>query len=184
MLAVGVVLVAGLVLLVGPSSKNEAGTQESTNSEQISNSTNNTPATVTEEIPTVPSGKKIPFAEFINRGGSYTCTVEQYVENIDSKGKTYIHNGMIRGEFTSVMEGTTVDSTMILRDGYTYTWSSMMPTMGFKVAAQPPENVNTDTSTSGTYSFNAEQIGDYNCESWTPDLSQFELPEGVVFTTL
>jgi hypothetical protein len=59
--------------------------------------------------------------------------------------------------------------------------------MGFKVKIPDSANNvngNTNTDVQGTYSWNAEQIGDYNCEPWTVDQSKFELPKGITFTEL
>ncbi len=127
------------------------------------------------------SGKKMAFSEFLKTGGSYKCEVNQYVNNIESKGTTYINDGMVRGEFNTRVNGMNMDSTLIVRDGYTYSWTSMMPSAGFKakVVAQKGD---TNTGTSGTYSFNSEQIGDYNCEAWSLDASKFTIPTDITFT--
>jgi hypothetical protein len=60
----------------------------------------------------------------------------------------------------------------------------MMPTTGFK--AKVIENVepNTNAGMSGTYSFNASQIGEYDCEEWAGDQSKFTLPASVTFTEI
>jgi hypothetical protein len=179
-LAVG----AGLVYVIGFRSIDKSGNQESTKGQQISDETVDISDIRAEEPIPVPSEKKIPFAQFIGQGGSYKCTVQQYVENFESKGTTYVHNGMVRGEFTTAVDGMNMDSQMILRDGYTYSWSSMMPTMGFKISVQPPENVDTGAPATNSYAFNAEQIGDYDCEVWTPDMSKFEVPTNITFKSI
>jgi len=126
-------------------------------------------------------GKKMAFAEFIKGGGSYKCTVHQRVEGADTTGVTYINGGMIRGEYTTQAQGMSIDTTMILRDGYTYTWSSFAPTMGYKVKVVDDGSANRSTEMSGPYSFDAEQIGDYDCEAWSGDASMFTLPSSVTF---
>jgi hypothetical protein len=137
-------------------------------------------------------GKKMAFSEFIKNGGSYQCEVSQSVGGTETKGMTYINGDLIKGEYNTEVEGLSVDTNFIVRDGYTYTWSSMMPTMGFKskisaagsAGVQAGGIVKAESETSGTYSFNAEEIGDYNCEPWTADASVFALPAGVTFQEL
>lgn len=128
-----------------------------------------------------PTGKRMAFSEFIKQGGSYKCTVRQDVGGVQTEGTTYMSGGMIRGEYSTKVQGMDVNSTMIVRDGYTYSWTSMMPNTGFKVKVAANATGDTSAPTSGSYSFNAEQIGDYNCEAWTADASKFTLPSGVTF---
>jgi len=90
---------------------------------------------------------------------------------------------MVRGEFAVQTQGMNIDSNMIVRDGYTYIWSSMMQGMGFKSKAVASDSAtNPETGTLGSYAWDAEQIGDYNCEAWNPDVTIFTLPEGVIFS--
>jgi hypothetical protein len=118
----------------------------------------------------------------MSQNGTYKCTVNQYVGDIESKGTVYMDKGLLRGEFATAVANQKIDTTMILRDGYTYTWTSMAPTMGFKSKVVEPTTTSTTTATSGTYSWNADQIGDYNCEAWTGDESKFALPATIKFT--
>lgn len=132
-------------------------------------------------------GKKMAFSEFLKQGGSYKCTVDQYItagdyENI-TKGTTYVSGGMVRGEYTSKVENLNVESTVLVRDGYTYSWTSMAPNMGFKVKVVEAKG-DTSTSTSGSYNWNAEQIGDYECVPWTVDMSKFAVPTDITFQEL
>lgn len=170
-IVVGVVVVLGGVYFA---MKGDSGSVSDTNSIAVGEQN---PATPTENT----SGKKMAFSEFMKNGGSYKCTVDQNVQGMTSKGTVYINGSNIRGEFNTSAQGMNVDSNFIMKDGYSYSWSSMMAGQGFKVAV----NQNTTGSgagTSGQYSFNSEQIGDYNCEAWNSDSSKFALPGGVVFT--
>ena len=128
-----------------------------------------------------PAGKKIAFSQLIAQDKTpYECTVNQYVNNTESKGKVYIDNGRLNAEFNTKVAGLSIDSTLIVKDGYTYSWSSALPGTGFKAKATVSEG-NTNTGTSGQYSFNAEQIGDYDCKIWTVDEAKFTLPLNVTF---
>lgn len=125
--------------------------------------------------------KKMAFAEFIKKGGAYKCTVNQSINNVDTKGVTYISGGMIRGEYATKVQNFNVETTLIVRDGYTYTWTSMAPNMGFKSKVVANTSGNTDTSMTSSYSFNAEKIGDYNCEVWAADQNKFIIPVNITF---
>ncbi|MBI5139742.1 hypothetical protein HZA26_03995 [Candidatus Nomurabacteria bacterium] len=124
------------------------------------------------------TSKKMAFTEFLKQGGSYKCEVNQYVDSVETKGTTYISGGMIRGEYNTKVQGVDMASTMIIRDGYTYSWTSMLPNSGFKIKNE----VSSDAggSMSGVYGY-GEQIGDYNCEVWAADPSKFAIPKNVSF---
>jgi hypothetical protein len=132
-------------------------------------------------MPADESGKKMAFSEFLKQGGSYKCEVNQYVNEMETKGTTYINDGMIRGEYNTKVQNMNVDSTMIVRDGYTYSWTSVMPTTGFKAKVAEVVGGDAVAGPSGQYSFNATQIGDYNCEAWTADASKFTIPTNITF---
>ncbi len=143
------------------------------------------------EVKTETSGKKMAFEAFLkNDSGAYVCTVNQYVGDVESKGTVYITNAetmserKIRGEFKTSVQGMEVESTFIMKDGFSYTWSSMMPSMGYKVKIEENKTSNTDTKTSGTYTFDATQIGDYDCKEWIVDQSKFTPPSSVKFMDL
>lgn len=142
-------------------------------------------ASSTEETK-VPAGKKMSFDAFMKQGGSYVCTVNQDVGGMTSKGTVYINGTSgqnIRGEFTTSVQGMNIGTSLIVRDGFTYTWSSMMPTTGYKVAVSKSDvGANVNQGASGSYSWNAEQIGDYDCKPWTVDATKFDLPKTVKFT--
>lgn len=126
------------------------------------------------------SGKKMAFSELVKQGGSYKCTVNWNAQGIDTQATAYMSNGMLRNEANTKVAGFSVDTYIIVRDGYSYTWSSMTPTSGFKSKVTAGVS-DASAGTSGTFTFNAEQVGDYNCEAWTADSSKFALPTGVTF---
>lgn len=131
------------------------------------------------------AGKKMAFSEFIKQdSGSYKCEVKQYMSDFENSGTVYINKGNIRGDFSTVAEGQKMDSSFIKKDNYTYNWSSAAPNMGVKIAVATNTESGTDAQMQGTYSWNAEQIGDYTCEEWTVDESKFSIPTSVTFTEI
>lgn len=109
--------------------------------------------------------------------GNSECTVTSEMGGITSSGTMYVADGKVRGTFTSSGAQTgTMDSNMIVRDGFVYVWSSAMP-QGIKMAAQASGATATDGQPN-PYDANYN----YNCTSWSPDESQFALPSGITFT--
>ena len=129
------------------------------------------------------SGKKMAFSEFAKRGGAYKCEVKQSMSDFENSGTVYMDGGKMRGEFSSVAEGRTIDTSFVYKDGFMYTWSSAMGAMGFKMEANPTASTE-EAAASGTYSWNTGEIGDYNCVAWDTDSSKFELPAGITFRNL
>lgn len=131
------------------------------------------------------AGKKMAFSQFLKQGGAYKCEVKQSMSDFENSGTMYVNGKTLRGEFSTVAEGKKMDSSFISREGYTYTWSSMTPGMGFKM--KTVENIevpDTNVDINGNYAWSADQIGDYNCENWVVDASKFETPKDVTFTEL
>lgn len=128
------------------------------------------------------TGKKMAFSQFLKQGGAYKCEVKQSMGDFENSGTMYFSGKNMRGEFSAVAEGKTMTTSFISRDGYSYTWSSLTPSMGIKVkAVENTETPGTDVNASGAYAWNADQIGDYNCENWVADAAKFELPKNVIF---
>jgi len=129
-----------------------------------------TPATEAEGSATL--------ADLMMRDGAYRCDVELKASGgADSSGTVYIGNERMRGDFTSVMNGSTIESHMISMDGYVYTWSDMMP-QGVKM------QVSADGTTAGSQGgLDASSAVDYHCASWAIDANRFVLPDNVTFMT-
>ncbi len=140
--------------------------------------TDNTTSAPQTDVAT--EGKKKAFSEFMKESGSYRCTVHQYVNDTDTQGTVYLHDGLIRGEYDTQVQGKTYEGTVVVREGYAYMWSSMMPGIGFKSKVTVDDEGDQSVS-SGPYSFNAEQIGDYDCQPWAAVESMFEVPADVTF---
>jgi hypothetical protein len=160
-LGVGVVLVGGYFALTSNKVAENTQTSNNTNTEQ--------------------SAKKMAFGDFVKQGGAYKCEVKQRVSDFENNGTVYINGGNMMGEYNTVAEGRMMNTSFIMKDGYSYTWSSALPNMGFKVKVETSTTGNTSADTSGTYAWNASQIGDYNCEPWNVDQSKFVPPDNITF---
>lgn len=119
------------------------------------------------------------FLDFVNSKESFECTVTQNVQGISSNGTVFISEGKIRGEFQTETQGMKINSSMVVKDGYTYSWTSMMPSVVYKAKVASGEISQQNTQMSGSYSFDARQIGSYDCKETSVNDSRFELPQGV-----
>ena len=122
-------------------------------------------------------------SDLIARGGDQICTITTNTSDVESKGMVYISGKKVRGIFTSkvIRSNIVIDSSMIQRDGFVYTWSSMM-SQGFKAPVSVVAK-NQVIPISDTYSFEYDQGIEYRCNNWTVDASFFELPTWVNFST-
>jgi hypothetical protein len=132
-------------------------------------------STSTEKV-----SKKIPFGEFMSKGGSYKCAITQKMANMISEGTVYMHDKLVRVEFATNLAGQSISTTMVARDGYMYSWTSTTPGKGYKMKVGGESG---KTATTSTYTWNGSQVGEYTCSPWIADDSLFELPKTVVFTT-
>lgn len=119
-------------------------------------------------------------ASLLTRGGAYRCTVSVEA-GAESSGVVYVGNDRLRGDFVttaSATGGREIESHMISKDGYVYTWSDMMP-QGVRM------RINTDGTTQGsTGGLDSSAIVDYDCAPWAIDSNRFELPANVTFMDL
>jgi hypothetical protein len=63
----------------------------------------NGPAQLAYATTTTPTSKKIAFSQLMSQKGTYKCTVNQYVGDIESKGTVYMDKGLLRGEFATAV---------------------------------------------------------------------------------
>ena len=122
-------------------------------------------------------------ADLMARTGSFRCDVEVKAEaaagGSETAGTVYIGEAKMRGDFATKVSGMTVNSHMISREGYVYTWSDMMP-QGMKMKVVTDGEA--QTSTQGA--MDASAAVDYHCAPWSVDGSKFTVPGTVTFTEL
>ncbi len=131
------------------------------------------------------SGKKMAFSAFMQQdSGAYKCTVKQYLENAESQGTVYLNAGNVRGDFATMVAGKEIKTSFLIKEGYQYVWTSPLAS-GFKMKVPAPGADRGEyAGMSGSYSWNAEQIGDYDCVDWAADTATFALPSGMMFAEI
>ncbi len=140
--------------------------------------------TTASTTPEKPLEKKMAFAELMKQGGSYKCTVTQNVSTMSSDGIVYIHDDFIKATFSTNVGGQTIGTSMIARDGYTYSWTTTSKGVGYKAKISEKTGAPTNASTSATYAWNGDQIGEYDCQPWVADDTMFDLPKSITFSLL
>jgi hypothetical protein len=119
--------------------------------------------------------------DLVQSGGSYQCTVRQVIADVESDGEVYISGPRISAVYETQIAGagSPVFTTNMISDGeYVYTWSSQ--SLGFKtkvVETDETDNIPTE----GQVMFDFENVLDYDCQSWDPIESYFEIPTEVDF---
>ncbi len=122
------------------------------------------------------SSKKIPFAEFLSKGGIYRCTVTQLIADTTSTGTVYTHDERLRVDLTASVLGKPIQMSTIIKDGYVYSWTNTTGGKGQKTKIASPA-----TSGTTTLVWDSTQVGDYSCEPWNADDTVFDLPPSITF---
>lgn len=105
--------------------------------------------------------------ELSNRSGNWECTFANTSDRVRTSGVVYVSEGKTRGDFESKAEGITVESHIIVRDGFIYTWSPIAQS-GFKARHAVNNEANNDSDFQYAY--------EYTCTPWAVDSSLFEIP--------
>lgn len=158
-----------------------------TTTQDIASSTDATTtiATSTSLVATSTTKKddtKLPFPEILARGGEYKCLITQVMGTISSDGVVYIHKDLVRAEFSVAVMDKKINSTLIARDGYMYTWTDTATSTGSKTKMPTVDRNGKAVSTNGVRTWNGDQVKDYTCSPWTPVDTMFDIPKSMTFT--
>jgi hypothetical protein len=150
---------------------------------------NETTATTSSEMMTgeevegkVFTDKDMSFQELMKKTGSYECTVKQSVMGVTTEGKVSIKGDKVSAKFSSRVQGQVFETSMITKDGYVYTWSSVAPTTGIKTKITAPAAQGTTTALSASYAWDGKDIGSYSCVVANIAESTFTIPAPITFT--
>jgi len=96
----------------------------------------------------------------------------------NTSGTSYVAEGKVRGDFTSIVSGKPVVGHTIVVDNTAYVWAEGM-TMGFKNSFDATTSAQTSTQGIGP-----DERVSYSCTAWTPDENLFVLPSTVEFKAI
>ncbi len=114
-------------------------------------------------------------------GTSQKCTFSNSTDVAQSSGEVYVTSGKMRGDFSSVAAGQTVQSHMIVDKDTSYVWTNAT-NQGFKMSFENMTMPKSETTAKQTVDLN--QSLDYSCNAWSPDESLFNLPAGISFNSM
>lgn len=117
--------------------------------------------------------------ELLTGNRPQTCTFSQADAQAGTQGTVYIANAMMRGDFTSIVNGQTFMSHMLVKGNELYTWTDGTP-MGMKMMMDAETEADTTESTQ-QQAVDLDAELNYDCSNWTADQNKFELPSGVNF---
>lgn len=163
-IVIGLAVVGGGAWWALSGTSSETGEQESTE------------VSATTDSPETFSGN---FQALLARSGSHKCEMSTTTNGVTTSGVIYVANGNVRGDFSSaVPQYGTIESHMISKEGFVYTWTSMS-SQGFKFPVAVDGAVNTSGNTQADALLKTNYS--YTCTPTTVTSAQFELPSGVKF---
>lgn len=177
----GVIIV--LILLVGAyfifmnkpgesqdgSRQNDSQTQQSNNNQQ-----DNTTTTQSQN-----SSLKQLLAQG-SRKCTYSFSGDASKGEPNGTGTIYTANGNADMDISAVVNGATMKSRVVIKDGVYYGWVDGQPT-GFKMTLNDADKYSNSSAQQGV---DINQQQSYSCESWNPDSSKFSVPANIQFTDL
>lgn len=119
--------------------------------------------------------------ELAARGGSWKCTWESDTSGVAMTGTVFVDRGKFKSDAEITSGGMNITAHTISDGAYVYSWTSVMPTTGFKFrVTEGPEGVPPQGTTAQAEQF--ASMYDYDCEPWSAESGTFALPSGVTFT--
>lgn len=112
-------------------------------------------------------------------GAGKNITCKMTYPDGGGSGTVYVSDKKVRGTFTLVSNGQTMESEMLQDGEYGYFWTGAQGTK-FKVDATLP----TPTPGSNTKNDDLDKEVDLDCSSWSVDNSKFTVPTDVKFTEI
>ena len=118
------------------------------------------------------------FFDLATRGGNYKCEVNSTGAAAGTEGIVYVSGADLRGDFTSVSNGTTVESHMLKKGDTMYMWGGGMPQgITMKVTAMEAQG---SPATQGSGVSGTQAYG-WDCDVTGANASMFVKPSDVEF---
>jgi len=131
--------------------------------------------------PSPSSANGMTLKGLLSLGSSQKCTfVDATSPTASSEGTVYVAQGQLRGDFTSVVAGTTIKSHMIIVGNTSYTWTDAAK-VGSKMALATIEQQQAPGPNQG---FDPNKSVNYSCAYWPTDMNVFALPAGIQFSNM
>lgn len=113
------------------------------------------------------------FFDLASRGGNYACDISSTGTNNATKGTVYVSGTNVRGDFTSSVGGSMVESHMLKLGGTVYVWGGGME-QGIMMKATAMEGQGS-AATQGQGVSGTQEYG-WNCRATGTEASMFVKP--------
>ncbi len=120
---------------------------------------------------------KSSIKSLLGRGENVSCRVK-YTEN-EMGGTVYVAGDRVRGDFTVVENGQSMENHMIQDGEYIYVWSTSDQGLKMKVSE---EAVQASPGTDVDKPVDLDEQVEMDCDKWSVDESMFSPPANVKFT--
>lgn len=138
---------------------------------------------VPAEISTKTSAKH-SLKDFLGMSNMMKCTFANEDATSITEGVTYTSGGKVRSDTkTTIKKGnTTMTNSSIIDSGVMYAWGSSMP-QGIKMELATMEGMKSEATTKDTptQATDFDTAHDYDCDTWSADVSVFVPPADVTF---
>jgi hypothetical protein len=118
------------------------------------------------------------FFDLATRGGKYRCEVTSTGASAGTLGTVYVSGTDLRGDFTTVSAGKTIESHMLKKGDTVYVWGAGMP-QGVMMQASVMQGQGS-TATQGQGVSGTQEYG-WNCVATGGDTSLFVKPSNIEF---
>lgn len=134
----------------------------------------NVTAPVEPEASTVTLANTGTVGELMRMTGDLECQIAISGQSFSSEGEVFISGESFRGDFRSVLEGQSLESSVIKKEGFIYSWANVIP-QGYKFAV-------VEAGLEETSNFDTTTPVNYECAPWAEvDASKFVLPADIEF---
>lgn len=131
---------------------------------------------------TSPSSNETSLKDLLMGGVAQKCAVVDKINNVNISGMTYLSNGKMRGDYTSIVSGKAMMTHMIIDGQTNYTWIDGQ-TDGLKMMMDPKTlEVKETTAPRQQQPVDVNKMIDYKCSPWTADPTLFTPPKDVQFS--
>lgn len=126
-----------------------------------------------------PVMEKTTLKELISMSGSHQCEFSDLESG--SAGEVYLAEGKMRGDFSSKVNGDTVNSHMINDGNNIYIWMDNQAT-GFKTSLQVMEEMSKEEGMTGVnQTVDLNKQVEYKCQERSVDGAKFAVPTEIKF---
>lgn len=127
--------------------------------------------------------------DLAGRGGEQKCEWSVSAEGYEGTGTVYVDNGKFASVVSGSANGVSFTAHTVSDGEFMYSWTDMAPfgmkisiTKAKEMSAQANAEVEATGGTPDTAVGDVSAAYDYDCDSWNPDASIFELPTNITFS--